>query len=73
MIDKVSPKYVTPASTVIKAFEGFLENESMTGQAAECSGEHVYYRTQPEWSDEEAKAIMTQSDRAKVQELGEKA
>lgn len=45
------PEFLTPVSTVVKAIEGFLNDSSVTGQAAECSGENVYYRPMAEYSD----------------------
>lgn len=49
--DFCPPEFQTPISTVVKAIEGFLNDSSVTGQAAECSGENVYYRPMHEYSD----------------------
>ena len=46
------PEFLTPVSTVVKAIEGFINDSSVTGQAAECSGEKIYYRPMHEYSDE---------------------
>jgi hypothetical protein len=45
------PEFQTPVATVVKAIEGFINDSSVTGQAAECSGENVYYRPMHEYSD----------------------
>jgi 15-hydroxyprostaglandin dehydrogenase (NAD) len=52
-------EHVTPRSTIVKAVLGFVEDDSLTGKAAECSVDKIYYRDQCEWSDESAKYIMT--------------
>jgi 15-hydroxyprostaglandin dehydrogenase (NAD) len=52
ILPEVCPReFQTPVSTVVKAIEGFLVGD-MTGQAAECSGEKVYYRDMHGYSDE---------------------
>ncbi|OQV04814.1 hypothetical protein CLAIMM_09642 [Cladophialophora immunda] len=50
-------EYITPASTIVKAFMSFIDDSSLTGQAAECSGENVHYRQRPEFSDDKAAFI----------------
>ncbi len=50
---------ITPKSTIVRAVMGFIEDDTATGQAAECSVEKIYYRQQPEWGDEAAEWVMT--------------
>ncbi|KIW80062.1 hypothetical protein Z517_06677 [Fonsecaea pedrosoi CBS 271.37] len=50
-------EYITPVSTIITAFMRFIDDSSRTGQAAECSGENIHYRVQPEWSDDKAEFL----------------
>lgn len=53
------PEYVTPKSTVVRAVAGFVDDDSLTGQVAECSGENIYYRNQPEWANDGSKYVLT--------------
>ncbi|KIW77786.1 hypothetical protein AYO21_06904 [Fonsecaea monophora] len=50
-------EYITPASTIVKAVMNFIDDDSLTGQAAECSGENIHYRQRPEFSDDKAAFI----------------
>ncbi|EUC49606.1 hypothetical protein COCMIDRAFT_1647 [Bipolaris oryzae ATCC 44560] len=52
-------KLMTPLSTVVRAVDGFLADPSKNGLVAECSINNIHYREQPEWSDEEARKVMT--------------
>jgi len=56
------PEFQTPIATVVKAIEGFLNDSNVTGQAAECSGENIYYRPMHEYSDKGAEFIMSGTD-----------
>ncbi|KAJ9606531.1 hypothetical protein H2200_008539 [Cladophialophora chaetospira] len=53
------PEYVTPRSTIARAVLGFAENDTLSGQVAECSVEKIHYRKQPDWGDDAAEWIMT--------------
>lgn len=46
-------EHITPMSTVLKAFDTFLDDDNMTGQTVELSLENpgMYFRTQPEWAN----------------------
>ena len=68
LIDATEDKYVTPVSTIVRAVMGFVADASLNGQAAECSRDKIYYRKQPDFSDEEAEYIMTPQGRLKVPE-----
>ena len=52
------PEYITPPSTVVRAVQQFLDDDTLTGQVAECSGEAIHHRKQPEYGDEKAEFIM---------------
>ena len=52
------PEYVTPHSTIVKAVDAFLDDDSKNGLAAECSGENIYYRPQHEFADDKAAYVM---------------
>lgn len=51
-------EYVTPHSTIVRAIESFLNDDSKNGLAAECSGENIHYRVQQEFGDDKAAWIM---------------
>lgn len=40
------PHYITPASTVTKAFNMFLDDDSLSGKVAECVIDRIYLRDQ---------------------------
>ncbi|OAL38262.1 hypothetical protein AYO20_02321 [Fonsecaea nubica] len=64
------PEYVTPKSTIVRAVMGFAEDDSLTGQAAECSVDKIHYRKQPEYGDEGAEYIMTNKLEAALKARG---
>lgn len=65
----VTPQeYVTPTSTIVRAVEGFINDDSLNGQAAECSVNSIHFRKQPEWGDKEAEYIMTHPYESRVEE-----
>ncbi|KAL2357101.1 hypothetical protein BJ546DRAFT_1058713 [Cryomyces antarcticus] len=51
MIDAVAPECLTPVSTITAAYNMFLEDESLTGQAVECSANKHLFSHQPEFLD----------------------
>jgi len=51
------PHYITPASTIVKAFNMFLEDDSRSGQVAECVLDEVFIREQHPYPDEKQAAI----------------
>jgi 15-hydroxyprostaglandin dehydrogenase (NAD) len=52
-------EYVTPRSTIVRAVMGFVKDDAVSGQVAECSVDKVHYREQPAWGDDAAEWIMT--------------
>jgi NAD(P)-dependent dehydrogenase (short-subunit alcohol dehydrogenase family) len=44
VVDNMPKEMVTWPSTMVKAINQFLADDSITGEAAECSGEDVIYR-----------------------------
>ena len=59
LIQVAPEERITPHSTIVKAIESFLEDDSKNGCAAECSGSNIHYRTQPEWGDSGSEWVMT--------------
>jgi len=64
------PEYVTPKSTIVRAVVGFVEDDTVSGQVAECSVEKIYYRKQPEWGDDAAEWIMSNKLEAELKRRG---
>ncbi|KIV91480.1 hypothetical protein PV10_06015 [Exophiala mesophila] len=56
---RVPKEYITPAATIVKAIERFIDDPSITGQVAECSGEEIFYRDGHAFSNEGSKWVMT--------------
>ena len=45
------PHYITPASTIVKAFNMFIDDDSLSGKVAECVIDRIYLRDQhPVWT-----------------------
>ena len=40
------PHYITPASTIVKAFNMFLDDDALSGKVAECVIDRIYLRDQ---------------------------
>jgi len=40
------PHYITPASTITKAFNMFIDDDSLSGKVAECVIDRIYLRDQ---------------------------
>ena len=49
---------ITPISSVVGAIQGFLEDSSLTGKIAECSGLNIHYREPPEYLDDATEYIV---------------
>jgi 15-hydroxyprostaglandin dehydrogenase (NAD) len=60
------PEYVTPRSTIVQAVVGFVEDDTQSGQVAECSVDKIHYRQQPEWGDDAAEWIMSNKLEAEI-------
>lgn len=58
LIDAFPKDRLTPISTIVRAVEQFLADDSITGQAAECSGEEIHYRPAHTYSDENAEYLV---------------
>ena len=60
VISQATPKeFVTPLSTIVRAVEGFINDDSLQGQVAECSAESITYRPPNEYKDEATKYIYS--------------
>ncbi|GAB7349167.1 hypothetical protein MBLNU459_g8103t1 [Dothideomycetes sp. NU459] len=44
-------EHITPMTTVLKAFDTFLDDDKMTGQTVELSLDNLYFRVKPEYAN----------------------
>lgn len=58
LVESVPKEMQTPMSTIIKAIEGFLEDTSVNGVAAECTGEEVLYRPVMRYGNKAAEFVV---------------
>jgi 15-hydroxyprostaglandin dehydrogenase (NAD) len=58
LVDAFPKDRLTPVSTIVKAVEQFLADDSITGQAAECSGEEIHYRAAYKPVDDNAEYLV---------------
>jgi len=59
LIDAFAKDKLTPISTVVKAINQFIEDGSITGQAAECSGEEIIYRSHVPYGNEATEYLLS--------------
>lgn len=45
-------EHITPLSTIVSAYNLFIDDESKYGQVAECSQDQHYFRQKPEYPSE---------------------
>ena len=55
--DTFPKEHITPMSTVLKAFDTFINDDEMTGQSVELSLDNLYFRKQPDWPNESQRWI----------------
>ncbi|CAN9097212.1 unnamed protein product [Alternaria alternata] len=61
-------RHITPLSTVNKAIDAFLADDTLTGQAVELSQENIYFRQPVDYPNESQRWIGEESD--KIWNLG---
>jgi NAD(P)-dependent dehydrogenase (short-subunit alcohol dehydrogenase family) len=61
-------EHITPLSTVNKAIDAFLADDTLTGQAVELSQENIYFRKPVDYPNESQRWIGEESD--KIWNLG---
>jgi 15-hydroxyprostaglandin dehydrogenase (NAD) len=61
---KLWPKeHITPLTTVYKAFDAFLADDTLTGQAVELSLDNIYFRPQHEYVNESQRWVGLDSQK----------
>jgi 15-hydroxyprostaglandin dehydrogenase (NAD) len=61
ILEKWPKEHVTPMSTILKAFDTFLGDGTLTGQTVECSLGELHFRKQIEWANESQRWIGEES------------
>lgn len=61
MLDRFPKEHITPMSTVIKAYDTFLEDDRLCGQIVELSLDKLYFRTQPDYPNESQRWLGEES------------
>ena len=51
LVDSVPEEHRTPVSTVVRAFEEFVNDSTLTGKVAETQADKIYYRSMIEYSN----------------------
>lgn len=51
MVEAVRPDFLTPIATIVKAYEKFLSDDGLWGQAVECSVDRLIFSEQPGYLD----------------------
>ena len=59
IIDAFPRDKLTPIATILQVVEGFINDDSVTGQVAECSGLNVYHIPVKQYPDEEAEYLIS--------------
>ena len=58
LVDAFPPEMLTPISTIVQAIDEIIDNPSISGQAAECSGSEVLYRPFMPYGNEAAEYLQ---------------
>lgn len=62
MLAKFPKEHITPMTTVLKAFDTFLGDDTMTGQTVELSIGDLFFRKQIEYPNESQKALAAMGE-----------
>lgn len=60
--DTFPKEHVTPMATIMKAYDAFLDDDTMTGQTVEATLEQLHFRQMPEYSNESQRWMGQGSD-----------
>lgn len=52
MLDRFPKQHITPMSTVLKAYDTFIRDDTLNGQTVELSQDQLYFRTKPDYPNE---------------------
>jgi 15-hydroxyprostaglandin dehydrogenase (NAD) len=54
-------RYITPISTVLRAYHQFIDDGTLTGQCGECSVDQIHFRPVLDYPDESQRWIGQES------------
>lgn len=63
LVDMYPEEHLTPMSTIIKAYDTFIGDDSMTGQTVECSLDQLYFRKRPDYPNKSQEWIADDTER----------
>lgn len=52
-------KCITPMTSIIKAYDTLIDDDDMSGECIEVSGEVLYYRKQAEFANDSQRFLFT--------------
>jgi len=61
MLDQFPKEHITPMSTVIKAYDTFLGDNTLSGQTVELSLDQLHFRTKPDYPNESQRWLAESS------------
>ncbi|KAJ5936005.1 hypothetical protein N7454_005303 [Penicillium verhagenii] len=61
MLDRFPKEHITPMSTVIKAYDTFLKDDTLNGQTVELSLDQLYFRAKPDYPNESQRWLGEES------------
>lgn len=73
LIKRVPIRYVTPTDTIVRAVEKFIDDESLNGEVAECSGDEIFYRPVYAFTNEGSEWVMSGGLKALLRDGEEQA
>jgi 15-hydroxyprostaglandin dehydrogenase (NAD) len=62
LIDAMPKEHLTPMSTILKAYDSFLENDDLSGETVECSGDQLYFRKKAEYPNKSQEWLAEDTD-----------
>lgn len=61
LLNAMPSEHLTPLSTIVRAFDNFARDATLSGKVAECSLEKIYYREQVDYCDESSRWVGEES------------
>lgn len=62
LVDAMPKEHLTPMSTILKAYDAFLDDDKMSGETVECSGDQLYFRKKPEYANDSQRWLIEDPD-----------
>ncbi|KAJ5385552.1 hypothetical protein N7517_003463 [Penicillium concentricum] len=58
MLERFPKEHITPMSTVLRAYDTFINDGTLHGQTVEISLDHLYFRNKPEYPNESERWLL---------------